>query len=291
MMESEPNTVPDPPTAESCFRAVPSPPVVVPDMEETFVEFPETPVFRPEDSEPRLGKSDKSDKISLDSVFGNKEIYDMLECVPEFNGADLEILVKFITEVDLIISTPFIPALDFLKCLTFKFKGPTRNWWLSQLNSSWTWQCAKEELLHEYITPIDKAMLGEKFINRKQRPNEDYIDYVEDIVKYLPLFAPSLSEVEVVARLWINQNSATLNYMQYRDPPDTLAALKRLARQFRVVSRQRSLETSASRSSIKTEPVPVACFYCKQVGHRIATCPVRPVRGNTEPRAILPKQD
>lgn len=276
---------------ESCFRAVPSPSVVVPDMEETFFELPETPAFRPEDSEPRLGKSDRSDKISSDSVFGNQEIYKILECVPEINGADLELVVKFITAVDLIISTPFIPALELLKCLTFKLNGPLRTWWLSQLNPALTWPCAKEELIQQYITPIDRAMLGERFINRKQKPNEDYIDYVEDIVKYLPLFAPSLSEIEVVARLWINQNSATLNYMQYRDPPDTLAALKRLARQFRVISRQRSLETSASRGSIKTEPVPVACFYCKQVGHRIATCPVRPVRGNTEPRAILPKQD
>lgn len=284
-MESEPKAVPDP------LTAVPSPSVVVPDMEETYFELPESPASRPENSEPLLGKSDNFDTVESDSVFGKKEIYNMLECVPEFNGADIEILVKFITEVDSIISTPFIQALDFLKCLTFKFKGPIRNWWLSQLNPSLTWRCAKEELLHQYITPIDRAMLGEKFINRKQRTNEDYIDYVEDIVKYLPLFAPSLSEVEVVARLWINQNSATLDYMQYRDPPDTLAALKRLARQFLVISRQRSLESSASRSSIKTESVPVVCFYCKQAGHRIAVCPVRPVRGNTVPMAILPKQD
>lgn len=289
MENVRPSVLESPRLEEACSPAVCSPSVNTPDPEETFCEFAEMQINRPDSPDPRLSKFDQQSLIKSDSIFGDKEINSLLENVPEINGSDLENLIKFIVEVDLIVCTPLVPELTLLKGLTFKFRGSLRDWWFSQLTHSLTWFQAKNELLNRYLTPIDRARLGEKFLNREQGPNEDYLDFVEDVVKYVPLFGSSLTEVEIVTRLWLKQNSSTFEYMQYRDPPETLMALKRLASRFRVISRQRALLAPTPKPRIMSESIQTGCYYCKQPGHRIAECPVRPVRDNSGPRVILPR--
>lgn len=215
----------------------------------------------------------------------------ILQSVPTASGSDLDILIKFILEVDLIVFSPFLSPIELLKGLSYKTEGPLRDWWISQITPDRTWLQMKTLLLNEFTTPIDRAILAQRFINRRQNISESFPDYVEDILKYIALLGSELSEPEIISRIWINQNEQTFNHLQFREPPSNISDLRLLLKHLRAVERQRvTYKTNSDLLRVPSTSV-VICRYCKQPGHYLVHCPVRPPRPSFDPKAILPSNN
>lgn len=224
-----------------------------------------------------------------DNMFSVSETRELLSAVPETNGSDISVLIKFILEVESLISTPFVSQPILLRCLVFKIVDPMRTWWVRELARHFSWAPLKEALFNNFVTPIDRAILAERFLNRRQGPSEDFADFINDILKYVPLFGPALSETELVAKIWMNQNASTFNFLQYQKVPDNIEDLIRLGQHMRVIARQWANYDSLPMSSTVPGPARFNCFYCKQKGHLIANCPIRPLKSGPTTRAIQPK--
>ena len=233
---------------------------------------------------------DQGKSVSLfeqpDNMFSVSETRELLSTVPETNGTDINVFIKFILEVENLIRTPFVSQPILLRCLVFKIVDPLRTWWVRELARNFSWAPLREALFNNFVTPIDRAILAERFLNRRQGPSEDFADYINDILKYVPLFGPALSEAEQVAKIWINQNVTTFNFLQYQKVPDNIEELIRLGKHMRAIARQWANYDSSPISSPVPVPRDLRCFYCKQKGHLIANCPIRPLKSGPTTRAI-----
>lgn len=215
------------------------------------------------------------------------DLRDLTSNVPCVDGTDLEALLKFILEVDSVMSIPIVPYNLINKILVFKTEGSLRTWWIQQVNSQSVWSVQKKLLLDYFMSPIDRAMMVERFVNRKQGRTEGFPEFVEDVLKYINLLNVPFAEIDLVAKLWVNQNLHSFNYFQFREPPTSMDGLRNLIQQFRGVERQRRSYGNDPRG----QSVAINCRYCRQDGHHISRCPVRPPPPSPQvtPRAILPE--
>lgn len=215
------------------------------------------------------------------------DLRDLTTSVPSVDGTDLEALLKFILEVDSVMSIPLVPYNLINKILIFKTEGSLRTWWTQQVNIQSEWSVQKRRLLDYFMSPIDRAIMVERFVNRKQGRTESFPEFVEDVLKYINVLNVPFSETDLVAKLWVNQNLSAFNYFQYREPPTTMAGLRNLIQQFRGVERQRLAYGNSPGVQVSV----INCRYCRQDGHHISRCPVRPPPPppQVSPRAILPE--
>lgn len=280
------------------FRSPKSPPTPgqskSPGPPPTTAELPDSP---PAMDDPPVHSPSKSEPILISvpnhtaSHANMGDIRDLLRNVPTATGTDLDILIQFLLEIENVSQFALVPFHILLKSLGTKTDGPLRQWWRLNVYSELEWTQLKNLILNHFTTSIDRAMLIERYISRRQNLSENFPEYAEDVLKYVELLGPSLSESEIIARIWLNQNEFTFNYLQFRDTPTCLAELHQLIKHLRVVERQRKTYTHPNSTGLVAPNFSPCCRYCKQPGHFIAQCPVRPPRPSpSEPKAILPSQ-
>lgn len=250
-------------------------------------EVPETPILTSvpqspvnQDSiVPSPGKTDPNSIADQNNITSMSEIKEILFKVPLTTGTDLDTLIEFLLEVDQVIPNPSVSPPLIFKGLISKTEGLFNKWWLDHINLELNWPQLKTLIIEEFTTSIDRAILSQRFLNRRQNHNESFPDYAENVLKYLNLLGPSLSESDIIARIWLNQNEMSFNQLQFREIPTSLLALHNLIKQLRSIERQRltySVNPSPT-TSVSNNNQLIICRYCKQSGHILARCPVRPL--------------
>lgn len=196
------------------------------------------------------------------------------------DGLDLNKLILFLLQIQEIILINFIPEMIILKHILLKTENPLRSYWIKALQMTNSWVQFKDHILEQVMSPTDLMILKDQLIYRRQQNNETLGKFIQDISSKMELLNINMSEIEFSSLIWGRTNQMTFEFIKFMPIPITKQELNKIASHLQSVQRQQQVFSSSNyntnNSNLQSSSVIKICRYCKQSGHILWNCPVRP---------------
>lgn len=158
-------------------------------------------------------------------------VLELLKNVRPTSGADERELVEFLKQLRPVFEIDPLNSNEIIKLLLPKVSGQLFNLWMRAISSNVSWENLHIGILNQFLTPMRLRELQLLVVERPQRFNELFIDYVEDCVMSAFALRVGLSEADMIESVLSRCLPETRHHFTFGSKPRTLEELITLAGQ------------------------------------------------------------
>lgn len=202
------------------------------------------------------------------------DVDNITSSIPVCDGSCPEQLIVFMQEIQNILDSRMLPEDQLLYYLIGKTSEEFRFWWSSKIQGRTPWNMLKIQILNTYLSATDIILLTDKLVQRVQREDESFSQFIRDIIMKATVLNLQIPELQLINMIWAHVNRNTFNYIKYRSIPTNLDALRQTGLEIaQIQRREQQFNMPVSQNLPATSTLPNQfCNYCKRSGHNIQEC-------------------
>lgn len=184
------------------------------------------PCMRPDN---QLGRIEMNQASRYLAKTDRLVVLEIIKNVRPVSGSDERELVEFLKQLRPVFEIDPYNSNEVIKLLLPKVTGQLFNLWMRAVTSNANWEMLHTEILNHFLTPMRLRELQLVVVERPQRIDEQFVEYVEDCIMSAFALRVGLSERDVVESVLNRCRPETRHHFTFGRKPNTIEELRHLA--------------------------------------------------------------
>lgn len=156
-------------------------------------------------------------------------VMELIKDLRSVSGADERDLIRFLKTLRPIFEVAPMCSTEVIKLITPKVTGQLFQIWIEAVSARVNWETLHCKILDYFLPPLRLRELHLSEIERPQRREEQFVEYVEDVIASAFALRANLSEREVIDSVLSKCAPNTRSHFSFDFRPSTICELRNLA--------------------------------------------------------------